>query len=226
VRRPALYGLLTAGLDKRLTLVVGSAGAGKSVLLSSWARTRGGPTYWLSCDREEADPGRFWSDFIATVQRAEPTFGADAEMLLATECVVSPDVIASLADDAGRLPTGSAVVVDDFHYPAAAVSSDMTGLIDRWPFQTAQLVVSSQFDPPLRLHRLRMRGELCELRDRDLYFSQGESAELLANFGVAVGGAELARLHRSSEGWPAQCRCRLCRFAMPTTPCAAPGLLA
>jgi LuxR family maltose regulon positive regulatory protein len=204
VSRPALEGLLTAGLGQRLTLVVGSAGAGKSVLLSSWARTRAaGPASWLSCDRDDADPGRFWSGFIAALQRVDTAFGADAETLLATKRVVSPDVIASLANDAALLPARSAVIVDDFHYVAAAVSADMTGLIERWPHQTAQLVVSSRFDPPLRLHRLRMTGEMCELRDRDLYFSQAESAELLANFGVAVGDAELARLHRRSEGWPA-----------------------
>jgi hypothetical protein len=37
VRRPELHERLTVGAGKRLTVVVGSAGAGKSVLLSSWA---------------------------------------------------------------------------------------------------------------------------------------------------------------------------------------------
>jgi ATP/maltotriose-dependent transcriptional regulator MalT len=37
---PGLCGTLTAGAGKRLTVVVGSAGSGKSVLLSSWAAAR------------------------------------------------------------------------------------------------------------------------------------------------------------------------------------------
>ena len=37
VIRSALHDRLTAGTGKRLTVVMGSAGAGKSVLLSSWA---------------------------------------------------------------------------------------------------------------------------------------------------------------------------------------------
>src|SRR6516225_1045952 len=37
VRRPVLQQRLTAGASKRLTVVVGSAGAGKSVLLADWA---------------------------------------------------------------------------------------------------------------------------------------------------------------------------------------------
>ena len=48
-----------------------------------------------------------------------------------------------------------------------------------------------------------MSGELCEVRDRDLYFSLADSRDLLANFGVQISGADLAMLHRRSEGWPA-----------------------
>jgi LuxR family maltose regulon positive regulatory protein len=116
---------------------------------------------------------------------------------------VSDDVTASIANDAAKLPAGSAVVVDDFHYAAPAVSGAMTDLIERWPAETTQLVLSSRVDPPLRLHRLRMAGELRELRDRDLYFSLAESGDLLANFGVQVVPTDLTLLHQRSEGWAA-----------------------
>jgi LuxR family maltose regulon positive regulatory protein len=64
-------------------------------------------------------------------------------------------------------------------------------------------VLLSRFDPALRLHRLRMAGELCELRDHDLCFSLAESGDLLANFGVKVAAADLALLRQRSEGWAA-----------------------
>ena len=55
----------SAGAGQRLTAVVGSAGAGKSVLLADWAAARPpGMTFWLSCDRADADPARFWAGFI------------------------------------------------------------------------------------------------------------------------------------------------------------------
>jgi LuxR family maltose regulon positive regulatory protein len=79
----------------------------------------------------------------------------------------------------------------------------MTDLVECWPSGTAQLVLATRVDPPLRLHRLRMSGELCELRDRDLYFSLRECHDLLANFGVEVAAGDLALLHRRSEGWAA-----------------------
>src|SRR5439155_27119534 len=84
-------------------------------------------------------------------------------------------------NEAAKLPAGSAIIVDDFHAAAAAVSRDMTDLVERWPAEVAQLVLAGRADPPLRLHRLRMAGELCELRDRDLYFSLAESRDLLTS---------------------------------------------
>ena len=60
VTRSMLHERLTAGAGQRLTVVVGSAGAGKSVLLSSWAAIRPPRvTFWLSCDGADADPVRF-----------------------------------------------------------------------------------------------------------------------------------------------------------------------
>ena len=164
-----------AGAGRRLTVVVGSAGAGKSVLLSSWAATRSpSVTSWLSCDEADANPVRFWAGFIEAPRAVVPGFGADAADLLAMDAVMSADVTASIANDAAKLPAGSAVVVDDYHYAAPEVAANMTDLVDRWPAENAQLVLSSRVDPALRLHRLRMSGELCELRDRDLYFSLAE----------------------------------------------------
>ena len=204
VTRSALHDRLKTGAGQRLTLVAGSAGAGKSVLLSSWAAARpAGLTSWLSCDAADADPVRFWAGFIEAARVREPWFGAEAADLLVMDGVVSADVIASIANDATMLPAGSVIVVDDFHYAAGSAARDMIALVERWPAETVQLVLSARVDPPLRLHRLRMAGELCELRDRDLCFSEAESGELLASFGVQLAAADLALLHQRTEGWAA-----------------------
>jgi LuxR family transcriptional regulator, maltose regulon positive regulatory protein len=204
VTQSVLHDRLTTGAGQRLTLVTGSAGAGKSVLLSSWAAVRpAGLTFWTSCDAADADPVRFWAGFIEAARAREPWFGADAADLMAMDGVVSADVMASIANDAAMLPAGSAIVVDDFQYAVGPAARDMIALVERWPAETVQLILSARVDPPVRLHRLRMAGELCELHDRDLYFSLAETEELLANFGVHVAEADLALLHQRSEGWAA-----------------------
>jgi LuxR family maltose regulon positive regulatory protein len=160
-------------------------------------------TSWLSCDRADADPVRFWAGFVEAPRAIEPGFGADAADLLAMDRTMSADVTASVANDAARLPAGSAIIVDDFHYAGAAAARDMTDLVERWPAETVQLVLAGRSDPPLRQHRLRMSGQLCEIRDRALYMSLAESRDLLANFGVEIARSDLALLHERSEGWPA-----------------------
>jgi LuxR family maltose regulon positive regulatory protein len=202
VTRSALQDRLTAGAGRRLTVVTGTAGTGKSVLLSSWAAGRTPrTTAWLSCDPADADPVRFWTGFIEAFQPVAPGFGADGAGLLRGDAVRLADVTASIARDARKLPAGSAIVVDDFHH--ATITAEMADLAGCWPARTAQLVLSSRVDPPLPLHRLRLTGELCELRDRDLVLSLDESRDLLANLGVRVGPAELALLHQCTEGWAA-----------------------
>jgi LuxR family maltose regulon positive regulatory protein len=204
VTRSALHHRLEEGASQRLTVVVGSAGAGKSILLSSWAAARPpGVTSWLSCDAADVNPVRFWAAFIEAPRVIAPWFGADAADLLAMDQAMSADVIASIVNDAAKLPAGSAVIVDDFHIAAAAVSGDMADLVERWPAETAQLVLASRSDPAVRLHRLRMAGELCELRDLDLRFSVTESRDLLRGFGADIATEELTLLHQRSEGWAA-----------------------
>ena len=204
VVRSRLHDQLTAGAGRRLTSVVGSAGAGKSVLLADWTTSRPtGVTAWLSCDGADADPLRFWAGFIEAPRAIEPTFGRDAADQLAMNRHMSADVIASIANDAAKLPKGSAIIVDDFHIAAPAVAGDMTELVECWPAETTQLVLAGRFDPPLRLHRLRISAALCEVRDRDLYFSLADTRDLQENFGVRISDADLAVLHQRSEGWPA-----------------------
>jgi ATP/maltotriose-dependent transcriptional regulator MalT len=84
------------------------------VLLSSWAATRApGVTSWLSCDGADANPVRFWTGFIEASRVVEPGFGADATDLLTMDRIASADVTASIANDAAKLPPGSAIIVDD-----------------------------------------------------------------------------------------------------------------
>ncbi|HEY1821214.1 MAG TPA: LuxR C-terminal-related transcriptional regulator [Trebonia sp.] len=202
--RPELRDRLTVGADRQLTVVVGAAGAGKSVLLADWAASRPtGLTCWMSCDGADDDLVRFWAGFIQVPRAIDPAFGADALELLTMDGQMSADVAASIANDVAGLPVGSAIVVDDFHAASAAVARGMTDLIDCWPAKNVQLVLASRCDPPLRLHRMRLAGELCEVRDRDMYFSLDDSRSLMANFDVRLPDADLALLHQRSEGWPA-----------------------
>src|SRR5262249_20330179 len=63
--------------------------------------------------------------------------------------------------------------------------------------------VAAGDEPPLRTARLRAEGKITEIGPGDLSLNPAEAASLLRNVGVALGGDEVAELHRRTEGWPA-----------------------
>jgi LuxR family maltose regulon positive regulatory protein len=69
-----------------------------------------------------------------------------------------------------------------------------------------RFILATRHDVRLGLHRLRLEGELTEIRAGDLRFSLAEARELLASAGVQLAGPALALLVDRTEGWAAGLR--------------------
>src|SRR5262245_14075710 len=85
VHRTRLMTRLDEGENARLTLVVASAGAGKTALVSDWSTTLSHRVpAWLSCDAGDTDPTRFVAALIEAIRRSsgDPGLGDDALQLL------------------------------------------------------------------------------------------------------------------------------------------------
>jgi LuxR family transcriptional regulator, maltose regulon positive regulatory protein len=183
VHRSRLFDELERGERARLTLVVGSPGAGKTALLADWVASprsshlRGSAVTLPTPTRSGLSP-----------PSSKPSAGRRA--------------VAALADDLEGAEGVGALVVDDFHLAGAAGADALALLVEYRP-ASLQLVVASRVDPPLRLHRMRANQELVELRDRDLSFSAEEAKAFLSGFGVRLSEPDLATVHRRSEGWAA-----------------------
>ena len=205
VQRTRLFEALDHGHDARLTLVVGSAGAGKSVLLADWIASRPERVCaWISADAADADPVRLLAAIVEALRRSggRPDLGEDALDFLSVDGGVSADVVAALVEDLESGDETELVVIDDVHLAGPSGGELLGSLVAYWP-PSVRLVVSSRVDPPLRLHRMRAHGELMELRDRDLSFSLDETEQFLDRYQVRLGEDALAAVHRDSEGWAA-----------------------
>jgi LuxR family maltose regulon positive regulatory protein len=66
--------------------------------------------------------------------------------------------------------------------------------------------LATRRDPHLGLHRLRLAGQLTEIRASDLLFTLEETCELLADSGVALSEEGIVLLHARTEGWAAGLR--------------------
>src|SRR5690348_14999046 len=69
-----------------------------------------------------------------------------------------------------------------------------------------RFVLATRHDLRLGLHRLRLEGELSEIRTADLQFTRAEARDLLTAAGVALPEPALAMLHERAEGWAAGLR--------------------
>ena len=210
VARPRLTERLEEGSARGVVAVVAAAGYGKTVLLADWAVCGRHPTAWLSLDRGDNDPVRFWRHLIASIERARPGIEAEVGPLLGPPAPPSFEgfaaaVINALVDQTGG--EGLLLVLDDYHLiDSEPVHRSLGFLLEHRPADL-RLVLASRSDPPLALARLRARGELTDIRATDLRFSDGEAAELLRNLGARPGlvlpDSTAAALSARTEGWAA-----------------------
>ena len=106
----------------------------------------------------------------------------------------------------GQLAQPVLLVLDDLHQLRSEPALEsLEHLLSRAPAQLRTFVVSRR-DPKLGLHRLRLAGELVEIRGADLDFTAEETAELIAGAGVSVAAGDIGRLHQRTEGWAAGLR--------------------
>ena len=137
VHRSRLLDELDRGQRARLTLVVGSPGAGKTALLADWvADSPPAPIGVAQLRRRRRRPGpvrRRHHRGPATRRRGQPDIGEDARQLLSLEGEVSADVIAALADDLERPDGAEVLVIDDFHLTGMAGADALALLLEYRP---------------------------------------------------------------------------------------------
>jgi LuxR family maltose regulon positive regulatory protein len=203
ISRPFLNKRLDAGLSRKLTLVSAAAGFGKSTLISQWAQDCTYPSAWLSLDEEDRDPNRFLEYLVASLEVISQTVGSGLAALLRGSPPASAEtVLTLLVNQLSKIPGKLVLVLDDYHLAAStAVNEKLTFLIDHMPAQL-HLIVASREEPEISLGRLRVNGQLAEIRQQDLRFGLEEAAEFF-NQGehFSLSKTQVHALETRTEGW-------------------------
>jgi LuxR family maltose regulon positive regulatory protein len=203
-------GDLLAALDraaaKKVTIISAPAGSGKTSLLRAWADRPGQPRRLavVQVQRDQHDAQQFWLALLSAVRQATTT--GRAEPPAATPDFNGPAIVdrvlSELADQRSRL----ILVIDDLHeLRSPDALAQLTRLLTNLP-GAVHAVLATRHDLRLRLQRLRLAGELAEIRAADLRFTKGETRELLDASGIALSDAGAALLHQRTEGWAAGLR--------------------
>jgi LuxR family transcriptional regulator, maltose regulon positive regulatory protein len=201
VRRQRLLDMLDAGADRRVTLICAGAGWGKSTLVSEWAETQSNPVAWLTLDSLDKGPQIFWSNVLAALGSAQAV-SPDAA-LGRIDSIPEREVqrIRTVARRLAHLREPTVLVLDDFQeITDRPLIRELTALL-QYLRKGFRVVLITRTDPPLPLHRLRVAGELIEIREADMAFTIEETAELLGRQGLHISDEDLTTLLHRTEGW-------------------------
>ncbi|MBI5932507.1 MAG: helix-turn-helix transcriptional regulator [Chloroflexi bacterium] len=206
VPRPRLIGRLNEGLALGrpcVTLISASAGFGKTTLVSEWISGCGKPVVWLSLDEGDNDPVRFITYLIAALQIIKAGLGDGVLQTLQSHQQSQIEMtLTALLNEISAIPDSFLLILDDYHViDSKPVDEVLAFLVERLPPQM-HLVIATREDPSLPLARLRVRGQLTELRAADLQFTPAEATEFLNRaMGLNLSDNDVAALESRTEGW-------------------------
>ena len=159
----------------------------------------------LRVQRNQQDAQQFWLALLGAVRHASGAAGR-AGPLTPTPDFNAPAMVDRVLSELGDASGEITLVIDDLHeLNSPEALAQLTRLLTNLPLQ-ARAVLTTRRDLPLRLHQLRLAGELAEIRAADLRFTEQETRELLAASGIALSEAAVALLHQRTEGWAAGLR--------------------
>ena len=207
VERGELVASLDRATEAKISLISAPAGSGKTSLLRAWANGPG-RAYRLAVvqvRRDQRDSQQFWLAVLTAIRAASGTPG-ESEQLAATpdfnETAVTDRVLTELAQHRDR----TILIIDDLHeLTSPEALTQLTRLLEMLPAHV-HAILATRRDLPLRLHKLRLAGDLAEIRAADLRFTEAETREFLEASGIVLSEAGVARLHQRAEGWAAGLR--------------------
>ena len=204
VPRVRLLDQLDSSVGRRLTLVAAPPVTARPLWRAVDRERPESGAAWVSLDDGDNDPGRMWTHIATALGRAGCPIEIDLFSIMAAG---SADALAGLlpqlVNALAAMPDDVVLVLDDFHlitHPAC--HEQVSFLVDHLPRQ-ARLVVLTRADPSLRLGRMRVAGDLVEIRADDLSFSRIEALSMMQREDVPLTDDSVGDLVQRTEGWPA-----------------------
>ncbi|WP_107653705.1 serine/threonine-protein kinase [Nocardia suismassiliense] len=208
VPRPRLLDILRSGGRRRLAVIHGPAGFGKSTLAAQWRTDlteRGIPVAWIGVDHDDDNEIWFLAHLIQAIRRVRPDVGTGLDQALEERPAdAAAFVISTLIDEIHASGSTIVVVVDDWHRVTdPGAHHAMESLLDNGCHHL-RFVVTSREQSGLPTSRMRVHDELVEIGSSALRLTTEETTEILVrHHGFPLTDMQVEQIHTATDGWPA-----------------------
>src|SRR3984957_12441460 len=205
VSRPDLWERLDG--SARVTVVSAPPGSGKTVLLRSWIgqAALAERVAWVPVNRDESDPQRWWLSVLDAL-RQTPAGSKLVRALTAAPDLDGWTIVERLLEDLAPLDERLWLGVDDLHELGSDQARQQLELLVMRAPDNLRFMLATRHDLRLGLHRLRLEGEVTEIRGTELRFTLEDDRLLLNAADVPLSDRALALLVERTEGWAAGLR--------------------
>ncbi|HEX6402267.1 MAG TPA: BTAD domain-containing putative transcriptional regulator [Pseudonocardiaceae bacterium] len=190
VERPSVDELLDRAAQRRICVVIGAAGWGKTTAVAAWCRGR--PAVWLRYEDHDGDADRLRVSLFRALRGpmgpdTDPVKCSVGALCLWLHSAVNEDLFVVLDDLHGLPPDSEAVGI-------------VESLCQRVP-DRLHLILISRRELPFSLQRLRGRGLVAEIHAPDLAFDVAEVDALLRKTVGAHPPGLSRRVWEQTGGW-------------------------
>lgn len=209
IRRASLHKKLSQVKDYPLVLMHCGAGYGKSTALTLYEKDANLGACWYSIATSDDDLVPFLTKLIHSVQMNYPDFGQTIRQELnSLDRYVQDEqiwmLVSLMVNEINSLKDEVFIVLDDFHHVELSMPIEqwLIHFLEHIP-PNCHLLLSSRNRPHWNiLTSLKVKGNLLEITQEDLVFSQEEIEHLLFDhYELELSSSALEQLHELTEGW-------------------------